>query len=45
MGRLIPAGTGGLLYRQVDMEADPSLPSEIKEEPPEELMEEEEETG
>ena len=45
MGRLIPAGTGGLLYRLVDMEADPSLPSEIKEEPPEELMEEEEETG
>jgi DNA-directed RNA polymerase subunit beta' len=45
MGRLIPAGTGGLLYRLVDMEADPSLPSEIKEEPPEEMMEEEEETG
>jgi DNA-directed RNA polymerase subunit beta' len=45
MGRLIPAGTGGLLYRMVDMEADPSLPSEIKEEPPEEVMEEEEETG
>ena len=45
MGRLIPAGTGGLLYRMLDMEADPSLPSEIKEETPEEVMEEEEETG
>ena len=45
MGRLIPAGTGGLLYRLVDMEADPSLPSEIKEETPEEVLEEEEETG
>ncbi|MGZ8460226.1 MAG: DNA-directed RNA polymerase subunit beta', partial [Candidatus Deferrimicrobiaceae bacterium] len=45
MGRLIPAGTGGLLYRMVDMEADPSLPSEIKEETPEEVLEEEEETG
>jgi DNA-directed RNA polymerase subunit beta' len=25
MGRLIPAGTGGALYRKVDFEADPSL--------------------
>jgi DNA-directed RNA polymerase subunit beta' len=25
MGRLIPAGTGGALYRKVDLEADPSL--------------------
>src|SRR3990170_1880415 len=45
MGRLIPAGTGGVLYRLVDMEADPPLPSEIKEEAAEVLMEEEEETG
>ncbi|HSL99488.1 MAG TPA: DNA-directed RNA polymerase subunit beta' [Candidatus Limnocylindria bacterium] len=45
MGRLIPAGTGGKLYRLVDMEADPPLPSEIKEEPTEEMMDEEEETG
>jgi DNA-directed RNA polymerase subunit beta' len=45
MGRLIPAGTGGVLYRLVDMEADPPLPSEIKEETAEVLMEEEEETG
>ncbi len=45
MGRLIPAGTGGQLYRMVDMEADPPLPSEIKEEVVEDLMEEEEETG
>ena len=45
MGRLIPAGTGGKLYRLIDMEADPPLPSEIKEEPTEELMDEEEETG
>jgi DNA-directed RNA polymerase subunit beta' len=45
MGRLIPAGTGGKLYRLVDMEADPPLPSEIKEEPAEEMMDEEEETG
>jgi DNA-directed RNA polymerase subunit beta' len=45
MGRLIPAGTGGKLYRLLEMEADPPLPSEIKEEPTEELMDEEEETG
>ncbi len=45
MGRLIPAGTGGVLYRMLEMEADPSLPSELKEEADEDLMEEEEETG
>jgi DNA-directed RNA polymerase subunit beta' len=45
MGRLIPAGTGGKLYRLIEMEADPPLPSEIKEEPTEEMMNEEEETG
>jgi len=32
MGRLIPAGTGGQIYRMVAMEADPPLPSEVKEE-------------
>ncbi len=45
MGRLIPAGTGGLHYRMLEMEADPSLPPELKEETDEDLMEEEEETG
>ncbi|MGB5994067.1 MAG: hypothetical protein WBG20_01490, partial [Candidatus Deferrimicrobiaceae bacterium] len=45
MGRLIPAGTGGLHYRMLEMEADPSLPPELKEEADEDLMEEEEETG
>ena len=45
MGRLIPAGTGGHLYRMLEMEADPPLPSELKEEAAEDLMEEEEETG
>ena len=38
-------GTGGHLYRMLEMEADPPLPSEPKEEAAEDLIEEEEETG
>jgi hypothetical protein len=45
MGRLIPAGTGGSLYRAADFEADPPLPTEVREEPPPESAAEEEETG
>ncbi|MGE5190838.1 MAG: DNA-directed RNA polymerase subunit beta' [Gemmatimonadota bacterium] len=45
MGRLIPAGTGGHLYRMVDLESDPALPTEIREEEAQEAMDEEEETG
>ena len=45
MGRLIPAGTGGILYRKVGFEADPPLVSEVKEEAHPELGEGEEETG
>ena len=45
MGRLIPAGTGGSLYRGVEFEADPPLPTEIREEAPPEAASEEEETG
>jgi DNA-directed RNA polymerase subunit beta' len=45
MGRLIPAGTGGILYRKVGFEADPPLVTEVREEPPPELGEGEEETG
>jgi DNA-directed RNA polymerase subunit beta' len=45
MGRLIPAGTGGILYRTADFEADPPLPTEVREEPPPESVAEEEETG
>jgi DNA-directed RNA polymerase subunit beta' len=45
MGRLIPAGTGGSLYRMAEFDADPPLPTEVREEPPEEAAAEEEETG
>ncbi|MBI5419371.1 MAG: DNA-directed RNA polymerase subunit beta', partial [Deltaproteobacteria bacterium] len=45
MGRLIPAGTGGNLYREVNFEADPPLPTEIREEVDREIVAEEEETG
>jgi DNA-directed RNA polymerase subunit beta' len=45
MGRLIPAGTGGTLYRTAEYDADPPLPTEVREEPPEEAAAEEEETG
>ncbi len=45
MGRLIPAGTGGPLYRVVDFESDPPLPVEIREEEKQEAMDDEEETG
>ncbi len=49
MGRLIPAGTGGQLYRMVEMEADPPLHPEVEEEREEALSEaelaEREETG
>ncbi|HZW36983.1 MAG TPA: DNA-directed RNA polymerase subunit beta' [Candidatus Deferrimicrobiaceae bacterium] len=44
MGRLIPAGTGGSLYRDADFDADPPLPTEVREEPAE-AVSEEEETG
>jgi DNA-directed RNA polymerase subunit beta' len=37
MGRLIPAGTGGHLYRAIDFESDPPLLSEI---PPPKVIEE-----
>jgi DNA-directed RNA polymerase subunit beta' len=42
MGRLIPAGTGGTLYREANFDADPPLPTEVREEPPEAVTEEEE---
>jgi DNA-directed RNA polymerase subunit beta' len=45
MGRLIPAGTGGSLYRTAEFEADAPLPTEVREEPPAESAVEEEETG
>ncbi|MBF8257741.1 MAG: DNA-directed RNA polymerase subunit beta' [Actinobacteria bacterium] len=45
MGRLIPAGTGGILYRKVGFEADPPLVTEVREEAHPELGEGEEETG
>jgi len=49
MGRLIPAGTGGQLYRMVEMEADPPLYPEAEEEPEEtpvgEELSDQEETG
>ena len=45
MGRLIPAGTGGVLYRKVSFDADPPLVTAVKEEAPPELAEGEEETG
>ncbi len=45
MGRLIPAGTGGILYRKVNFESDPPLVTEVKEEIPPEVAEGEEETG
>ncbi|MBI5575268.1 MAG: DNA-directed RNA polymerase subunit beta' [Deltaproteobacteria bacterium] len=45
MGRLIPAGTGGMLYRKVSFESDPPLATEVKEEIPPEVAEGEEETG
>jgi DNA-directed RNA polymerase subunit beta' len=45
MGRLIPAGTGGVLYRKVGFESDPPLATEIREEIPVEIPEGEEEIG
>ncbi len=45
MGRLIPAGTGGVLYRSVNFESDPPLPTELREEVHSEVVGEEEETG
>jgi DNA-directed RNA polymerase subunit beta' len=46
MGRLIPAGTGGDMYRRVGFEADPPLPTEVRQEAPaQEEGSEEEETG
>ena len=45
MGRLIPAGTGGILYRTAGFEADPPLPTEVREAALPEEGAEEEETG
>ncbi|MDA8123133.1 MAG: DNA-directed RNA polymerase subunit beta' [Deltaproteobacteria bacterium] len=45
MGRLIPAGTGGMRYRALGIESDPSLPTEEREEASPESIGEEEDTG